>query len=176
MVRVRIVVQDVKLQAEYRRLAEEYAQLVRGFFGNRLTSICFFGSIVRGNTTLESDIDVLVVAESMPRDLGLRVRETTPIHEELRRGEEYRMLRSQGRTAFVSDIFLSPDEVKSHPPILLDLTEDGFIVYDKDNFLKGVLEDMKRTLKELGAKKVRTRKGYYWILKPDARPGEVVEI
>jgi hypothetical protein len=179
MVRVGIVIQvngNVKLQAEYRELAEEYARVAREFFGNRLLSICFFGSVVRGTATPESDIDVLVVAETLPRDLGLRVRETTPMHEALRRSEEYRKLRLQGRSAFVSDIFLSPDEAKAHPPILLDLTEDAFIVYDRNDFLNSVLEDVKRKLKVLGAKKVKARKGYYWILKPDAKPSEVVEI
>jgi hypothetical protein len=98
------------------------------------------------------------------------------MHEALRRSEEYRKLRLQGRSAFVSDIFLSPDEAKAHPPILLDLTEDAFIVYDRNDFLNSVLEDVKRRLKVLGAKKVKARKGYYWILKPDAKPNEVVEI
>jgi predicted nucleotidyltransferase len=164
------------LQAEYVQLAEEYVRAVRDFFGNRLLSICFFGSIVRGNATPESDIDVLIVAESMPKDFGLRVRESSPIHETLRRSEKYRELRSQGRSAFVSEIFLTPGEAKSHPPILLDLTDEAFIVYDKNDFLKTVLAELKQNLKALGAKKVKARKGYYWVLKPDAKPSEVVKI
>ena len=76
----------------------------------------------------------------------------------------------------MSEIFLSRDEVKSHPPILLDLTDDGLIVYDKDDFLKSVLDEIGRRLRELGAQKVKAKKGYYWILKPDAKPSEVVEI
>lgn len=173
---MRTVHWDRKLHAEYRELADEYARAIKEFFGERLCSICFFGSVVRGEATPESDLDVLVVAEKLPKDLGLRVRETIPIHEALRRSEEYRKLRLQGKSAFVSDIMLTPDEVKTHPPIMLDMTEDAFIVYDKDGFLKGVLDDMRRRLNELGAKKVKARKGYFWILKPDAKPSEVVEI
>jgi predicted nucleotidyltransferase len=149
---------------------------VKEFLGDRLLSICFFGSVVRGEATPESDLDVLVVAEKLPKDLGLRVRETTPIHEKLRHSEEYRKLKLNGRSAFVSDIFLSPDEAKAHPPILLDLTEEAFIAYDKNNFLQSILGDMKERLRELGAMKVKARKGYYWLLKPDANPTEVVEI
>jgi predicted nucleotidyltransferase len=164
------------LQAEYAQLAQEYAQVVRDFFGSRLVSICFFGSVVTGTATPESDIDVLIVAESMPMDLGLRVRESAPIHEKLRLSETYHKLRMQGRNAFVSEIFLTPDEAKGHPPILLDLTDEAFVAYDKNDFLKAVLEEMRRNLKALGAKKVKARKGHYWVLKPDAEAGEVVEI
>lgn len=165
-----------KLQPEYRELADEYARLVKEFFGDSLRSICFFGSVVRGEATPESDLDVLVVAERLPKDLGLRMRETISIHEELKNSEAYRRLRSLRRSAFVSDIILTPDEVKTHPPIMLDMTQDAFIVYDKDRFMQSVLDDMRRRLNELGARKVKAKKGYYWILKPDAKPDEVVEV
>ena len=161
---------------EYQALAEEYGRLARVFFGDRLISMCLYGSVARGNATPESDIDVLVIAENLPRDVGLRIRETRPIHEALRRSEPYRKLRSQGRSAFVADTFLTPDEAKTHPPLLLDLTEDAAAIYDKNGFLESILEDMRGRLRSLGAKKITTKKGYYWILKPDANPNEVVEI
>ena len=164
------------LQQEYRELCEEYARVVKAFFIDRLISLCFFGSVARGDAMPESDIDALVVAEGLAADIGGRVRRTNPIHETLRRSEAYRRLRSQGRSAFVSDVFLTPNEVKAHPPILLDLTEDSELVYDRDRFLQGVLEDIRRRLKELGARKVKAQKGHYWILKPGAEPTEVVEI
>lgn len=164
------------LQAEYRPLAEAYARAVMDFFGRRLLSICFFGSVVRGTATSESDIDVLIVADAMPNDIGLRVRETNPIHELLRRTDQYRQLRSKGRSAFVSEVFLTPEETNRHPPILLDLTEEAVIAYDRNDFLKNVLGDIKQRLNELGGRRVKARNGYYWILKPDAQAGEVVEI
>jgi len=164
------------LQEEYRTLADEYVRATSEFFGDRLVSICFFGSVARGEAKADSDIDVLVVATRLPSDVGLRFRETAGIHETLRRSNEYRRLRRQGRSAFVSDLFLSPDEAKAHPPILLDLTDDAFIAYDRNGFLEGVLQDMKRRLVDLGARKIKARKGHYWILKPNARPDEVIEV
>ena len=164
------------LMSEYRGLAEEYTGAVKGLFGERLVSICFFGPIVTRKATPESDVDVLIIAEKFARDIGSRIDETLPIHEKLRRSEAYRKLRSQGRSAFISEILLTPDEVKTHPPILLDMTEAVDIAYDRGGFLGSVLEDVRRRLKQLGATKVTARRGYYWILKPDARPGEVVEI
>ena len=147
------------MQREYQALGDEYVRATIEFFAGRLVSICFFGSVARGEATSESDIDVLVVAGELPRDVGLRVRETAAIHEALRRSSEYRKLREQGRSAFISDIYLSPDEARAHPPILLDLTDDALIVYDRNDFLKGVLQDIKYRLSDLGVRKIKARKG-----------------
>jgi hypothetical protein len=39
-----------------------------------------------------------------------------------------------------------------------------------------VREDIRKKLKQLGARKVAAKKGYYWVLKPGAKPTEVVEV
>ena len=164
------------LQAEYRDLAAEYTRMVKAYFGDRLVSICLFGSVARGEASPESDIDVLTIVERLPKDYGLRIRETNRIHASLRKGQAYQRLRSNGRSAFISDVYLTPEEVRSHPPILLDITGDGIVVYDREGFLSGVLADIRERLRQLGARRVGAKKGYYWILKPDLRPTEVVEI
>jgi hypothetical protein len=164
------------LQPEYHELADEYTRAIRDFFGDRLVSIAFFGSVARGTADPESDIDVLVIAENLPKDLGLRFRETMPVHEKVRKSSAYRVLRLKGRVGFVSDLFLTPKETMAHPPILLDACDDAFLAYDRNGFLEGVLKDIRRRLKELNARKVKASKGYYWVLKPDAKLSEVVEI
>ena len=52
---------DGDLQPEYREVADEYARAVKEFFGERLRSICFFGSVVRGEATPESDLTSVMV-------------------------------------------------------------------------------------------------------------------
>lgn len=76
----------------------------------------------------------------------------------------------------ISDIFLTSAEASSHPPILLDIADHGEVLYDREGFLEGELRKIRKRLRELGAQKVTTKQGYYWILKPDAKPTEVVEI
>jgi hypothetical protein len=105
-----------------------------------------------------------VVADGFPRDVGLR------------QTEAYRKLKSLQRNGTVSDILLDSQVTSQHPPILLHIADRGVLAFDRDSFLKGVLESMRRRPRELGARKVVTEKGYYWILKPDAKPTEVVEI
>ena len=70
---------------------------------------------------------------------------------------------------------LSPKELRAHPPLLLDLTSDVVVLYDS-GILKEELGKLKMRLKELGARKVKTGDSWFWILKPDVKLGEEVEL
>jgi len=164
------------LQVEYREVAAEYTRAAKHVLRDSLVSICFFGSAARGEASQESDLDALVVAERIPNDLAGRVRLTSGIREEVRRSDAARRLRMSGRSPLISTILLTPEEAQSHPPIFLDIADHGIVEYDRDSFLGGVLNDIRRRLRELGAKRVHAKKGYYWILKPGMKPSEVVEI
>jgi hypothetical protein len=50
------------------------------------------------------------------------------------------------------------------------------ILYDKGDFFKRYLEELKDKLKKLGARKVFYKGGYYWELKPDYKHGEIIEL
>jgi hypothetical protein len=79
-------------------------------------------------------------------------------------------------SGLISDIFFTPGEIKGHPPILLDIIDEGITLYDMDSFLSNELKLMKQKLEAQKARKVKTKKGHFWILKADVIPGEVVEI
>lgn len=69
-----------------------------------------------------------------------------------------------------------PIEIQKHPPILLDIIDDGIILYDKGYFLFHELNILKKRLELQMARKIITAKGHFWILKPDVAAGEVVEL
>src|SRR5438067_639718 len=58
----------------------------------------------------------------------------------------------------------------------LHLTEDAMILHDRDGFFAGVLDRMRASLRRLGSKRIREGATWYWDLKPDFEPGEIVEI
>ncbi|MFQ6051449.1 MAG: nucleotidyltransferase domain-containing protein [Candidatus Hydrothermarchaeota archaeon] len=166
-----------KIPDLYLNLILAYCNEIKMHFNERLWSICLFGSVARGNPDATSDIDILIIAEDLDEDVGKRIRETNYIHEKLKNTKEYRELKSSGRCGLISDLFLTPEEAKRIPPILLDVLTDGIIFYDKDGFLKRVLDTLDKKLKALGSKKIFTKKGsYYWILKPDIQVGETIDI
>lgn len=159
---------------EYDKLIEEYCSAIKNHFRDRLISICLFGSVARGEAKADSDIDILVIAEALPTDMGMRIKETNYIHENLKRSEGYISLRSH-RSGLITDIFFIPEEIEKHPPILLDIVDEGVIFYDRNSFLSNTLKKLKERLELQKARKVKTKKGHFWILK-DVKPGEVVEI
>jgi len=169
--------EQTAIPSEYKPLLAEYTVLMKQHFGDTLYSICLFGSVARGGASAESDIDVLVVAEGLPDDVGMRLKETNYIHEKLKGTDQYRSLRACGKGSLISDLLFTPDEIKRHPPILLDIVEDGILLYDKDDYLRNVLLSIRDTLTKLGSRRVVTKRGsYYWVLKPDIKPGEIVRI
>jgi predicted nucleotidyltransferase len=167
---------EVRLRDGHLLLLEVYVSLLKELFGDRLRSVCLFGSVARGEDTSVSDVDLLVVAEGLPEDVGLRHRETNEVRMRIRETDAYRRLKRGGAGCLISEVYLTPEEVERHPPILLDIAEEGVLLYDKDGFLSGVLAGLRRRLKELGARRISGSKGKYWILKPDVELGEEVRV
>lgn len=176
-------VKNISLQEEelsrtgiYAPLIRKYCEFLVEHFKDRLVSICIFGSVATGKANKESDIDVLVIAQRLAVDLNERLQEHSYIRRRLRSTQEYHILANQGFSALISCILLTPQEAKAHPPIFLDITEEGLIIYDRDGFLADEIKAIKERLCELGSRRVQTEKGYYWVLKPGMQPGEVIEI
>ncbi len=152
-------------------------ELLKAKLGDNLVSVVLFGSVARGEAGEGSDIDLLVVLESFNDSFGERFRIFQEIENELLTSRSRLELRKRRLGTLISPIPLTKDEVKQHPPIMLDILTDGIILYDKDDFIKRQLNELQERLKALGARKVRLPDGrWYWDLKPDYKMGEVVEI
>ena len=73
-------------------------------------------------------------------------------------------------------IVRTPREAARPIPLYLDLTEDALILHDRDGFFAQVLARVRASLKRLGARRIREGTTWYWDLKPDFQPGDIVEI
>lgn len=155
---------------------EEILEAVRrecvGLYGDRLVSLAVFGSVARGTMGPESDVDLLIVAEPLPRGRMARVREfeavdraTIEVMVDAARG---------GVHTTLSPVFKTPREVERGSPLFLDMTDEARILVDRDGFLRSYLDGLASRLRALGAGRVRRGGGYYWILKAELRPGEEI--
>jgi hypothetical protein len=52
------------------------------------------------------------------------------------------------------------------------MTEDVLILHDPDGVLERYLRGLRARLRALGARRIAKGGGYYWLLKPDLKPGE----
>lgn len=162
------------LKESFRTLAERLLTEVRRFYGDRLVSVVLFGSAARETQRFDSDIDVLIVAKDLPRGRMKRVREFDAIEREL---EPFLQdLAAMGIQTYLSAIIKSPEEAEVGSPLFLDMVEDANILYDKDGFFSRRLERLRKRLKELGSKRIWKGNAWYWVLKPDYKPGDVIEL
>lgn len=159
---------------------ERYIQLICDIFSNlikdyKIVSVCIYGSVARGSARSDSDIDFLIVSDEFKGSLTSRVEKILNIEEKV--VDEIERLKKYKIYTGVSFYPLRKEEVLRFPSILLDLTEDGIIIYDEEQFLEKVLIKLKARLAELNAKRIFIDKNtWYWDLKPDYKFGEMIEL
>lgn len=54
------------------------------------------------------------------------------------------------------------------------MTLEARILYDKAGFFAGYLQGLRARMQALGSVRKRLGDGYYWVLKPDLKPGEEI--
>lgn len=156
-------------EAHIKEVIKEFVRSLQSFFGKNLVSIILFGSIARGDFSENSDIDILVVAKDFPKSFSKRIDLFIPIVEKARR--------KAPNYPFIQVYPLTVNEALKNRPIYLDLITDAIILYDEGNFMMNILNKLFKELKELGAKKIYLEDGsWIWILKPNIKIGEVVEL
>ena len=144
------------------------------FYHSRLWSLVIYGSTARGTFSLYSDVDFLIVADPLPRGRLARVREFEAIEHEVT--PLLRQIRAEGWNVAVSPIFKTREETQFGSPLFLDMVEDARILFDRDQFFANRLAQLRDRLKALGSRRIWKGQEWYWDLKPDWKPGDVIEL
>lgn len=158
----------------YQDLAEQLCHACKQHYGTRLVSVALFGSVARGTPQFDSDLDVLIVADDLAQGRMRRAREFERIEAAL--APTLDSMRLSGIAVELSPVFKTPAEIEQGSPLLLDMTEDATILYDRAGFLAQALASLSARLGRLGARRIWLGSAWYWDLKPDFRPGEVIEL
>lgn len=157
-----------------RQLAGKYAQIAAEVLGDNLVSIALFGSVARGEATETSDIDLFIVCNQLPSGVFKRLEMLEPIKERLY--PNLKKLWEQDIYTNFSELAYTAEEARQLRWIYLDMVEDAVILFDRDGFLEGILNALRQRLQELGARREEIKGVRYWVLKPDLKPGEVIEL
>jgi predicted nucleotidyltransferase/DNA-binding HxlR family transcriptional regulator len=161
----------------YAPVIRKYCEILKDLLGERLLSIMLFGSVARGDWNRDSDIDILIVAEGWEdKPAWVRIKELRRAKEALEESLEYSEALRAGYCPIVQNYTLSVEEAKRFNRVFLDAVVDGIILYDKDGFLTGVLQSLRKRLVEMGSVRVTLPdKRFYWVLK-DVKAGEVITL
>jgi predicted nucleotidyltransferase len=164
----------MSLLERYEAVLAAIVPALAGRYGPRLVSCAVFGSVARGTPREGSDVDLLVVAEDLPRGRMRRIEEFAPVEEAL--GPLLAACSGGTIAAELSPILKTPEELAAGTPLLLDMVEDARILADRDGFLAARLERLRARLRELGSQRIVRGNARHWVLKPDLKPGEVFEL
>ncbi len=163
-----------RIREPYRSLLEKLVELLSKSLGDKLVSVVVYGSVARGSARKDSDVDVLIIAESLPKSRMMRQQLFLEVENKLEPVIDE--LWNMGFYVDFSPVILSVEEASRIRPIYLDMVEDSVILYDKDGFFNNIISRLREKLRELGSKRIWVKDKWYWMIKPDIRFGEVVRI
>jgi predicted nucleotidyltransferase len=143
-------------------------------YGERLITFAVFGSVGRGTQRADSDVDILLVCDPLPLGRMRRITEFREVEDQLE--PMLASLEKEGITTSLSAILKTPTEVKRGGLFYLDFVEDARLLYDREDFFRRYLEQLQDRLRKLGARRIWQGNAWYWDLKPDFKPGDVLEI
>lgn len=163
----------MKPMEQFESLLDELREACQVAYGDRLISLVVFGSVGRRLPRPDSDIDLLLIVDSLPDGRLCRVREFDKIEKRLQSALE--KARDSGVDTRFSPIFKTPDEVRMGSPLFLDMIEDAWALFDREGFFASTISALKERLRGLGARRIWRGDFWYWDLKSDFKPGEVFE-
>ncbi len=155
-------------------LIEKFVQRAKERFGDNLVSVVLYGSVARGGYRPDSDIDLLLVFEELPHSTYDRFNLVVGLKREVEQEVPQRL--AEGQFHGFSAILRTREEARRTKPYYIDMTDDAILLYDRDDFFKGVLDRLRARMRELGSKKIYVGDKWYWILKPDLEFGEEFEL
>ncbi len=159
----------------YETLLKKILDEIRRYFDKNLVSVVLYGSLARGEVKKDSDIDLLIISENLPKERSRRQDMFMELEKESDE-EIKRIYETWGCYPYISPILKTREEAKNLSPLYLDMVTDAKILYDKDDFFKEILEKLRMELDSLNAKKIKVGKKWYWDLKPDYKFGKVISI
>jgi len=156
----------------YKELLNELLYKFKNVCEDNLVSLVLYGSIARGDFRKDSDIDLLLIFEKLPKEKFLRQRFFIEIEKEISFEEFY----EKGYYPTFSPILKTIKEAKFLSPLYLDMVDDAILLFDKNSFFLNILETLRARLLELGAIKKKIGDKWYWDLKPNYKFGDEIVI
>ncbi len=162
-----------KARSRHKRTANIFVDILKEKLGHDLVSVVLFGSVAKGENRADSDIDLLVVARNLPKSQLARADIAIEAEKSV-----FDVMREEGQTGdrpMVAAILRTPEEASRPVPLYLDMVDEAVLLFDRGGFFAGVLSKLRARLRALGARRLVLGNIRYWDLKPDYRPGDVIE-
>jgi len=152
----------------------EVLNAARAIYGERLRSLALFGSVARRTARADSDLDLLLVVDGLPRGRSARLASFDLVEAAL--ADRIAALARADIRVELSPVLRTPEDLRTASPLMLDLTEDAVVLEDRGGVLAAALGDLRARLRRSGARRIWRGTQWYWDLKPDYRRGEIIRL
>jgi hypothetical protein len=132
------------------KTAERVCQALREGLADGLVAVALFGSHARGDAHPDSDLDVLVIADSLPDDLRQQ------------RRMPYEMLPADLEMSVQLVVYSRERFLRNFPSFYLDLGLDAKVLLDTDGFLEERLARIREIIREANLARERLGKDWHW--------------
>jgi predicted nucleotidyltransferase len=132
-------------------VTQQAVAVLRQNLGDKLVAVVLFGSRARDEALEDSDWDLLVIADQLPR---------SPL-------ERHRVVREPLKTLHCHEITIiahTREEFESSiSPLYLDIAFDGVILFDRDDYVALKLAHIRHLAENAGFFRYRSQAGDIWL-------------
>lgn len=164
----------VPLREAFAGLLPRLREAVLACYGQNLVTLAVFGSVARGTPGPDSDVDVLLVCRELPQGRARRMAGFACVEQAM--AQDIERLRGAGIHTSLSPVLKTVAEAQAGSHLYLDMVEEAILLHDEDRFFEALLDALRERLEKLGARRIRQGSRWYWVLKPDLEPGEVIDL
>jgi len=143
-------------------------------YGENLIGLVVYGSVARETEHCQSDIDVLVVLNQVPKVRFERMdffidEIETPILKEFTSHESCFQIE-------INPNIKSFEELMAGSFLNFTIASEGIILFEKDHIISGYFTKLRNRFKEMGVQKIPYAGGFYYDFLPNAKSLEVFDL
>ena len=138
-----------------------------------LSGLWLFGSVATREARDDSDVDLVVVAKSLT---GRRAEMTGTVYASLDIARERQFLYQNGVATDLSIYALKEEELRRFYPLLLDVVEDGIVLYEREGILTRAAGLLRARWSEVGMRREKLSKGWMWTIPSGQEVGKPLEV
>ncbi|RME91057.1 MAG: nucleotidyltransferase domain-containing protein, partial [Candidatus Hydrogenedentota bacterium] len=136
----------MNLLEKYINAWEKIETLILKQYQDRLITLALFGSFARKEIHENSDIDIFMVVDPLPKLRFKRYEEFSELIDA--------PLQKEPWVPPLSPILKTKVEALQKPWYYLDLATESVLIVDKDNFFQNVLKEVREKMNQWGTRKI----------------------
>ncbi len=157
----------------HREIIDRTISAIKDAYTDNLISLAIYGSYANGNARFNSDLDLFIILDKT----GRRIAELKYFYDKVEvplENELLQLLKLHRIDMSISPFIVSKEQASFFNPLYLDMSENAYIIYDKDDFLRSILIKVGELIKRHNFKKKLLSNTFLWDMSSHVMIGQRV--